>query len=88
MSCASLQVHSHTYLGVTIPKNLSWDEQKESLAVKAGPCLDVLNYIVKHYRLYILHLYGQNLNIYANIVWDNCQTYMYLKVCSTGLQKL
>ena len=41
MSGASLQeVHSCAHVGVTIAKNLSWDEHIESLTVKAAQFLD------------------------------------------------
>ena len=73
MSGASLQeVHSHTHLGVTIAKNLSWDEHIESLAVKAGQCLDVLNalkYKLDRKTLQILYFaFVRSKLEYANIV--------------------
>ena len=42
MSPTSLhEVNSHTHLSVTINKHFIWDKHIESLAVKAGQCLDI-----------------------------------------------
>ena len=77
MSGASLQeTHSHTHLDVTIAKYLSWDEHMESLAVKAGQCLDALNalkYKLDRKTLHTLYFaFVRSKLEYARIVWDNC----------------
>ena len=59
MSSASLQeVHSHTHLGVTIAKNLRWDEHIENVSVKADQCLGILKaleYKLDHNMLWTLY---------------------------------
>ena len=59
-------------LGVTIAKNLSWDKHIESLAVKAGQCLDILNvlkYKLDHKTLQTVYfVFVRSKHEYANIV--------------------
>ena len=52
------EVHSHTHLGVTIAKNLSWNEHIESLAVKAGQCLDVPTVNLQIFAAVLLSIYS------------------------------
>ena len=69
------KMHENTgYLGVTLVKNLSWDEHTESLAVKASQCLDVLNAVKYKLDCKMLHiLYFTSVRSkfeHTNIVWE------------------
>ncbi len=70
------EVKSHKHLGVTLAKNLCWDEHIEDIAVKANQCLDVLNALkYKLDRNTLKKLYFAFIRSkleYANIVWDTC----------------
>jgi len=70
------EVQSFKHLGVTITKDLNWDEHIENLTVKANQCLDVLNALKYKLdrntleKLYFAFIWSKV--EYANIVWDNC----------------
>lgn len=69
-------VECHKHLGVSISKDLSWNEHIENIVVNAGKCLDVLNALkFKLNRKTLETLYFAFIRSkleYANIVWDNC----------------
>ena len=69
-------VASHKHLGVTLSKNLTWDEHIEDIVIKTNQCLNVLNalkYKLDRHTLNKLYIaFIRSKLEYANTVWDNC----------------
>ena len=70
------EVQSHKHLGVTLSKDLSWDQHIEDVATKANQCLDILNALkFKLDRVTLEKLYFAFVRSkleYASILWDCC----------------
>ena len=70
------EVSAFKHLGLTITRDLTWNQHVENLATNAGKCLDILNALkykldrVTLERLYIAFVRSKL--EYSNIVWDNC----------------
>ena len=70
------EVPSHKHLGLTLSKDLSWNEHIDSVCTKASRSADVLNALkYKLDRRTLERLYFAFVRSkleYASIVWDNC----------------
>jgi hypothetical protein len=84
------EVDSHKHLGITLTKDLSWNEHLDNIAVSANKLLDVFNifkYKLDRRSLEKLYFaYVRSKLEYASIVWDNCPQYLVLMLENVQLR--